>query len=380
VTCQRAALAFENQKFVHLPLRTRVTASARANLRPVKAPTPETEIFELFARSARDSSPLYEHLARRVATDDELLALTAHVRPRHLQPHLLLGAVHYLLLKGAASELRRAYPSLGGAAPFAGDVFRQFRLFSFAHAQEIRAITSARRVQTNEVGRCTALVPGISLAAGALHADRASIIEIGASAGLNLQWDRYRCDYGNDIAWGDDEAPVALTCDLRGDGRPKFIEPPIIAQRYGIDIAPLDVRNADDVLWLKALIWPEQEDRRALLERAVEIAKADPPRLIAGDAADVLPSIAESIAPDLPVIVYHSFTMNQFGTEQREILEDAFCRIGARRPLARVGLEWAIGAASPTLSLTNYSGVQIERSLLAECDAHGTWMRWMAAP
>jgi len=343
----------------------------------MKAPTPETEIFELFARAARESSPLYEHLARRVATDDELLALTAHVRPRHLQPNLLFGAVHYLLFKGAESELRRAYPSLGGTTQMASDVFRQFRLFCLAHAREIGVLTSERRVQTNEVRRCTALVPGISIAAGTLHADRAAFIEIGASAGLNLQWDRYRCDYGTDIAWGEAAAPVAMTCELRGEGRPKLRLLPIIAQRHGIDIAPLDVRNADDVLWLKALIWPEHEARRALLERAVEIAKADPPRLIAGDAADILPSIAESIAPDLPVIVYHSFTMNQLGTAQRETLEDAFCRIGARRPLARVGLEWAVGANAPTLSLTNYSGVQIERSLLAECDAHGTWMRWM---
>ena len=345
----------------------------------MRAPTPETEIFEIFARSARDSSPLYEHLARRVAMDDEVLAITAHVRPRHLQPNLLLGAVHYLLLKGAASDLRRAYPSLGGAAPFAADVFRHFRLFVLAHAQEIQTLTATRRVQTNEVRRCTALVPGISAAAVALGADRAAFIEIGASAGLNLHWDRYRCDYGDDIAWGEESSRVAMVCELRGEGRPHFLRLPKILQRYGIDIAPLDVKNADDILWLKALIWPEHDDRRALLDRAIEIAKADPPRLIAGDAADFLPSVAESIARDLPIVVYHSFTMNQLGTGQREALEDAFCRIGARRPLARVGLEWAVGAKCPTLSLTNYSGVQIERSLLAECDAHGTWLRWVDA-
>jgi hypothetical protein len=344
----------------------------------VKAPTPETEIFELFARSARDSSPLYEHLARRVATDDGLLAMAADVRPRHLQPHLLFAAVHYLLLKGAPSELRRAYASVGGTSPFAADVFRHFRSFCHAHAQEIQVLTSTRRVQTNEVRRCSALVAGISCAAGALQTDHAALIEIGASAGLNLQWDRYRCDYGDDIAWGEADATVALTCELRGDGRPRFDRLPRIDQRFGIDIAPVDVRYADDLLWLNALTWPEHEDRRALLVRAAEIAKADPPRLIAGDAADILPSVAESIGLDLPLIVYHSFTMNQFGTEKRESLEDAFCRIGARRPLTRVGLEWAIGAECPTLSLTNYSGVRIERSLLAECDPHGSWMRWMA--
>lgn len=346
----------------------------------MKVPTPETEIFELFAREARSTSPLYEHLARRVATDEDLLAMTAAVRPRHLQPHLLFAAVHYLLLKGAQSELRRAYSSVGGTSPFAADIFRHFRAFCHAHGREIEALTSTRRVQTNEVRRCSALVAGISCAADALRADRATFIEVGASAGLNLQWDRYQCDYGNEIAWGEADATVALTCELRGDGRPQFDRLPHIDQRFGIDIAPVDVRNADDLLWLNALTWPEHEDRRVLLARAAEIAKVDPPRLIAGDAADILPSVAESIAPELPLIIYHSFTMNQLGTEKRESLEDAFCRIGARRPLARVGLEWAIGAECPTLSLTNYSGVQIDRSLLAECDPHGAWMRWMATP
>jgi hypothetical protein len=115
-----------------------------------------------------------------------------------------------------------------------------------------------------------------------------------------------------------------------------------------------------------------------LLARAIDVARADPPKLIAGDAADIFPLVAEAIAPDLPLVVYHSFTMNQFDTEQRELLEDAFCRVGARRPLARVGFEWATGAQYPDVSLTNYAGVQIGRSALAQCEPHCVWMRWLA--
>jgi hypothetical protein len=342
----------------------------------VSATTPEADAFEHFARTARDSSPLYEHLARRVATDTELLALAADVRPRHLQPNLLFAAVHYLLLKGVESELARSYESLGGTPPFAADVFRQFRSFCLAHADAIRNVTAARRVQTNEVRRCAALVPGFSSAADALDADRAAFVEIGASAGLNLQWDRYRCTYDHDLAWGASTADLVFTCELRGDGHPSLDRLPDIAQRYGIDIAPLDVRYADDLLWLKALTWPEHADRRDLLERAADIARRDPPKLIAGDAADIFPSVADGIAPDMPIIVYHSFTMNQLDTHQRELLEDAFCRIGALRPLARVGLEWPAGADYPSLSLTNYSAVQIKRWLLAECEPHCAWIRW----
>jgi hypothetical protein len=342
----------------------------------VNAPTAEAEAFEHFARTARGSSPLYEHLARRVATDPELLALTASVRPRHLQPNLLFAAAHYLLLKGEQSDLARSYASLGGASPFATDVFREFRSFCLAHADAIRNIVATRRVQTNEVRRCAAFVPGFSSAAEALDADRAAFVEIGASAGLNLQWDRYRCAYDSDLAWGEPGAEVAFSCELRGSGRPGVALLPKIVQRYGIDIAPLDIRHPDDMLWLKALTWPEHADRRELLERAVAIARRDPPKLIAGDAADIFPSVADGIAPDMPVIVYHSFTMNQLDTKQRELIEDAFCRIGARRPLARVGLEWAAGADYPSLSLTNYSAVQIERWMLAECEPHCAWIRW----
>jgi hypothetical protein len=342
----------------------------------VSAPAPEVEAFEHFARTARDSSPLYEHLARRVATDVELLGLTAGVRPRHLQPNLLFAAVHYLLLEGAQSELRRSYPSLGGTSPFAADVFRHFRTFCLAHGDSIRNLVATRRVQTNEVRRCAALVPGFSSAADALDADRAAFVEIGASAGLNLQWDHYRCVYDRDLAWGDHDADLVFSSELRGHGRPGVARLPKIVQRYGIDIAPIDVRNPDDLLWLKALTWPEHADRRDLLERAADIARRDPPKLIAGDAADIFPSVADGIAPDVPVIVYHSFTMNQLDTRQRELLEDGFCRIGARRPLARVGFEWPAGADFPSLSLTNYSAVQIQRWMLAECEPHCAWIRW----
>jgi len=233
----------------------------------VSAPTPEAEAFEHFARTARGSSPLYEHLARRVATDVELLALTEGVRPRHLQPNLLFGAVHYLLLTGARSDLVRSYESLGGAAPYSVDVFRQFRTFCLAHANAIRNIVATRRVQTNEVRRCAALVPGFSSAADALGADRAAFVEIGASAGLNLQWDRYRCAYDGGLAWGDPEAALIFSCELRGPGIPELDRLPRIVQRYGIDIAPLDIRYADDLLWLQALTWPEHADRRELLDQ-----------------------------------------------------------------------------------------------------------------
>ena len=43
-----------------------------------------------------------------------------------------------------------------------------------------------------------------------------ALIEVGASAGLNLLFDRYGYDYGAGRSAGDPSAPVRFTCALRG--------------------------------------------------------------------------------------------------------------------------------------------------------------------
>jgi hypothetical protein len=45
-------------------------------------------------------------------------------------------------------------------------------------------------VQQNEVRRCTLLLPAFALAAGTVRSPLA-LVEVGASAGLNLLFDRY---------------------------------------------------------------------------------------------------------------------------------------------------------------------------------------------
>jgi len=40
--------------------------------------------------------------------------------------------------------------------------------------------------------------------------------------------------------------------------------------------------------WLTNLVWPEQEDRRRLLEAAIEVTRAGPPRILPGDLLDLV--------------------------------------------------------------------------------------------
>ena len=63
-----------------------------------------------------------------------------------------------------------------------------------------------RTVQTNEPGRSAALYP-VLLWLTAVHGRPLRLLEIGASAGLNLICDRYRYDVG-ELTLGDPGSPV----------------------------------------------------------------------------------------------------------------------------------------------------------------------------
>ena len=92
-------------------------------------------------------------------------------------------------------------------------------------------------VQTNEPRRCTFLLPAFATVAR-LAGDRPlALIEVGASAGLNLLFDRYGYDYGAGRFAGDPGAPVVyLRC--------KAMLPPLhaglpqVTTRVGIDLQP----------------------------------------------------------------------------------------------------------------------------------------------
>lgn len=329
-------------------------------------------------RECVPASPLYGRLAVGISEDSDLLALAATARARPV-PNLLLAAVHMLLLQGSAHPLAAFYPSITHSqqALAQGDPFPQFRAFCLEHTAPIEQLLGTRRVQTNEVRRCACLLPAFAIAARQLGGRPLALVEIGASAGLNLLWDRYHVDYGPAGQCGDPAAPVRLACALRGDRTPPLpAHLPQIAARVGLDLNPVDVRDPGAALWLRALIWPEQLDRAALLERAIEVARRDPPPLLAGDALGLLPGVLASVPADTGLCIYHSFTLNQFPSAARQRFADMVAEHAAGRDLALSAMEWREPHASLDLTLFQ-NGARIDQRL-AHCDAHGSWMEWLA--
>ena len=249
-----------------------------------RAPETTSEWYTRFAtREARGVSPLYESWALAVASDARLLAAIDELPQQRRQPALVFAVAR---LVGA--------PETGGAAGW--------RDWMLEHWSLVRAEAEVRLTQTNEPLRCAALMPVLAAIPGPL-----ALLEVGASAGLCLYPDRfsYAYDGREPLHPFDGESAVLLECSTNGlmDAPDRL---PDIVWRAGIDLAPLDVNRPDDARWLETLVWPEQHERLRRVRAAADIARLDPPLLVAGDLTDALPALAARAPADATLVVISS--------------------------------------------------------------------------
>lgn len=334
-------------------------------------------VFRAFAeREAKGISPLYQALAEAVAQDPDLLALAQRARPGQPLPNMLLASVHALLLSCPGDEpLAGYYRSLTpdplppeGASPV-------FRRFCLDRGDELKALLVNRAVGTNETARAALLRPAFAAVAARAPAPL-HLIEVGASAGLLLLWDRYRIDYGGGCVGGPEDSPLRIACPWRGGTLPDFVlREPAVGLRLGIDPQPMDPEDEADRAWLRALIWPEQTERRQRLQAALELAQRFPPDLREGDALDLLPRAFAEVPSPGTVCVFHAFTLNQFSSAAKAAFQEQLVALSRDRPFFAVALEWGEGDA-PELRLKHLDRGTVSDTLLARCDAHGAWIEW----
>ena len=326
-------------------------------------------------------SPLYQAIGRSVARDGELLALVQESPPEAHLPLVLMAAVHDVLLGGLDHPLADVYAGRSDADPVP-----LFRDLCLSRRPEILGLMAHRRVQTNEVGRCLLLGPALASVAGTMGRPL-HLVDVGSSAGLNLCCDRYLLDYGPAGRTGPPDAAVHLRCDVRSGTPPveEWLGP--FGSRVGIDLHPPDLRDPDDARWLLACVWPGT-DRLERARAAIEGAKADPPRVVRGDAVEVLPAVLEAIAPDGVVCVLTTWSYSYFSIDQRREFVRLLEAAGERRPVAWIAGD-AAGVLGPpgllgpgeddVLALTVFDGGRAEPTLLARVHPHGFWMEWLAS-
>lgn len=271
-------------------------------------------VQQRYRRFAVDEAPgrsdLYVEWASGVAADVEVQRILARIPENRRQPPLVFAVTRMLGV---------------GLVGYDG-----WRTFVVAHADEIVGECSDRRLQTNEPLRLSPLLPVLSEIEGPI-----ALLEIGASAGLCLYPDRYSyrfVDADGAVRASLDPVggPSAVVLESRVDGALPEMRMPDVVWRAGIDLAPLDARDDRDRRWLQGLVWPGEEGRAQRVTAALDIAAADPPHLVAGDALDRIDALAAEAPGGATLVITTPGVLVHIPREARIALVDRIRGLAAR--------------------------------------------------
>lgn len=284
----------------------------------------------------------------------------------------LCGALHAAALTGRDARLAALYPaqSPDWSMDLVWPVARDFLAREEAWVRDFLRSPP----QTNETRRSIALLAGF-LAFAQGWRGPIDTLEIGASAGLNLHWDRFRYQTAS-WAWGG-ESPVLIDTDWNGPP-PPLGAPLAVRHRAACDLSPLDISDPAQRLRLRSYVWPDQGDRLARFEGAVALALEHNVQVERASADAWLARKLAARAPDAATIVYHSIFLQYPPRETRRAIvnaiETAGAAAGPEAPLAWVRLEpEALFTGDPNsmrmvIDLTTWPGG--ERRILGYTDGH----------
>ncbi len=288
-------------------------------------------------------SAFYSEILERLADDAAADGVTTRILAGHEHDPVdtiltlrLLGGVHRRVLSGLEPALAAHYPSSGGDGD-AGAVVAPLLDVLAANVGELRA-GLAQPPQTNEVGRAAPLV-GALWHLQSIRALPVRLLEIGASAGLNLLADRFRFETPGG-GTGPIGSPVVFEDAWHG-AVPTTGPRLVIDERLGCDPAPVDASTDEGALTLTSYVWPDQTERLERLRGALALARETPVTVVRQEAAGFLADLAP--APGTWTVVWHSVMWMYLGEDERAAVLAHLERAGRAAtddaPLAHVSLE-----------------------------------------
>ena len=296
-------------------------------------------------------------------------------RPVHdAAPLRLLGAVHRLALSGRAPDVARHYPSCGGTP--GSDPIRDVLAAIDEFSEEI-VVALSQQVQTNEVGRSVVhlSIAQWLVARGVPVYDH---LEVGASAGLNMNFDHFFADTGAGTM-GDPDSSLRFAPSWFDVAPPVTTPPATVRDRRGCDTFPIDANDPDQALRLLSFVWPDQSERFVRTREAIAIARSHPP-LVDTASADEWVRIQLSGGISAATVVFHSIVWQYLGRRVQDGLREALNEAGAvatrECPLYWIRMEPAGPVAN--VRATEWSGNEPVETLLCEIGYHGRDMRWLA--
>ena len=316
---------------------------------------------DFFARTqCAGVSPFYEQVCRYLVTDDAMLELLLAAPLEQRRPSLFFGALNHLVTLHRDDPLAGYFPNLGGAVASDAVLGRELTRFVHQHGDHFRQLLGTRTTQTNDVRRSYVLGTGLSAAAQHMPAPL-DVVELGASAGLNLLYDRYRHTVNDETVFSPARAE---TCEIRilgkgGKGEPGDSGPaenadgpgnhpwPIARTRTGVDLQPVDIRESEDRAWLRSFVWPEMTEELRTLDAAIAVARADgPPPVLKADALAYLGRLAESPHDGSSLVVFTCSLLTYLTAARSRRILRHLQAVARTRPVA-----W-LYAESPLLART----------------------------
>lgn len=330
-------------------------------------------VGEVQARICRENgSPLYEAIV--AALVDRLDGDTAAAELLRTDPGdpigtalflRFLGAVHRIVLADPASPLCAYFPSTGGT-PDVEAVVPAFFAVVEEHRDHLARAMQAE-VQTNEVGRAAVLSAAVNWVVERIGGP-VRLLEVGASAGLNLWLDRYRVTTAT-TSWGPPHSPVNLD-DHFASGSPPTPHVEVV-ERRGCDRNPLDLAQPSTRDLLRSFIWPEHTERLARLDAA--FAVAEPVPIDRAHADDWAAEQLSALPDDVTTVLFHSVVMQYLEAAEVARFERTI------RAAAHPRLAWLAMEPTPDyrhFEVTVEFGRPAQRVLLATTTAHGRDICW----
>lgn len=305
-------------------------------------------LADRFRGHAGSHTHLYGYAMRAMADDWEAGGPVREVcagyeqvpKAAALQLRLLAG-IFRIVLTGRAPELVPYYPCLGGfEAPALA--WPALRKIIAEHVEELHDALETPP-QTNEVGRCAALLAGLFDLVGAADVHRVRLLEVGASAGLNLLLDGYAVS-GDGWSWGQAGSAVRLGAAIIG---PVTLRPFTIDARRGCDLHPVDVTTQAGRIKLTSFVWPFDVQRHQRLAAALDVAQRTPPVVDQASAGAWLEQqLRGHVAADTLTVVWQSITRLYWPADEVRAVEQVLRRAGTRLLLGHLSMEYPLDGPS----------------------------------
>jgi hypothetical protein len=301
-------------------------------------------------------SPFTASLLRWLAYDIDGGGVTAWLLEDHAQRPAgdaialrIAGALHGAALAGRDAGLAACYPNTG--RPWDMEIVMPRVLDFLERDQPWVERYLATPPQTNETRRAAALAPAFLMLSrkGPLH-----LLELGASAGLNLAWDKFAYRTRT-WAWGrlSEDSPLI---DTEWQGPVPDLPISVrIASRAGCDAAPIDIADPDQALRLMSYVWPDQRERMARLKKAIAVFATLRPVLERADAGEWLETRLAGPLPPGVTVIYHSIAWQYFLPETRARARAAIAAAAERADEAH-RLAWVRFEHNKVLGLESEEG------------------------